>query len=378
MNFECILHIDQIKNIIRDKDEFLISNRHDYQYVCYNYVSNDTFGLNTHNYNLLRELRGLKFDLNGNLVQRPYHKFFNLNENPLVHENKVDLNNEHVILEKLDGSMVHQFKNQDGSYRLMTKRGDSETAERATKFLLKNDNIIELINEYDEHYTVIFEWVSPDDRIVVKYDEDNLIVTAIRDKKTGEYVHFNQMQVICDFFKVTAVQKIETFDNIKDLAKSVSEYKDIEGIVLRFQNGEMLKIKAFDYLTKHKTKEFITDEYSVFNAISEDVIDDLIPLLGNSEIHFVNECMKKYKEQTLLLKGRFLSALSKYKDLSNKEYAINYSKNNEPFINSFVFESYKNDIDIDVYIKNLFKKNLTNRQKFIQFQESLEVNKYDK
>jgi tRNA splicing ligase len=51
-----------------------------------------------------RECRGLVFDnVTGELLSRPYHKFFNVNEKPETHVNKVNLATPHVILEKLDG-----------------------------------------------------------------------------------------------------------------------------------------------------------------------------------------------------------------------------------------------------------------------------------
>ena len=43
-------------------------------------------------------------------------------------------------------------------------------------------------------YTPIFEWCSPTNRIVVKHDKPQLILTAIRDNTYGDYVSPNEMK----------------------------------------------------------------------------------------------------------------------------------------------------------------------------------------
>jgi len=55
-----------------------------------------------------RECRGLIFDAKtGELLSRRFHKFFNINEKEeSMLENMTDLSGGHIILEKLDGSMI--------------------------------------------------------------------------------------------------------------------------------------------------------------------------------------------------------------------------------------------------------------------------------
>ena len=70
-----------------------------------------------------------------------------------------------------------------------------------------------------------------------------------------------------------AVQNIELF------VKQVREWESEEGVVVRFDNGGMVKIKADDYVLRHKSKDSISQEKNVLQTILEDAVDDLVPLL---------------------------------------------------------------------------------------------------
>jgi RNA ligase len=70
-----------------------------------------------------------------------------------------------------------------------------------------------------------------------------------------------------------AVQNIDLF------VKQVREWDDGEGIVLRFDTGHMVKVKADDYVLRHKSKDAINQEKNVIQTILEDAVDDLVPLL---------------------------------------------------------------------------------------------------
>jgi RNA ligase len=67
--------------------------------------------------------------------------------------------------------------------------------------------------------------------------------------------------------------------NINLFVKQVREWDDGEGIVLRFDTGHMVKVKADDYVLRHKSKDSISQEKNVLQTILEDAVDDLVPLL---------------------------------------------------------------------------------------------------
>ena len=90
--------------------------------------------------------RGLVTDAEGNIVARPFKKFFNLEENKHV------ATKEFEVFEKLDGSLIILFNYQN--HWITASRG-SFTSEQALKAneLLKKYNLFEL----DKSNTYLFE-----------------------------------------------------------------------------------------------------------------------------------------------------------------------------------------------------------------------------
>lgn len=141
---------------------------------------------------LRRDCRGLKFDLEtGDVVAKPYHKFFNVNQLPETQIGAIDWQQPHVILEKLDGSMVHPHRRKDGVIEWHTKMGPTLVADPVNAFVKAHPEY-EALAHYciDRNLTVIFEWCSRQQRIVLDYPQEMLILTAIRDNHTGQYMPY--------------------------------------------------------------------------------------------------------------------------------------------------------------------------------------------
>jgi RNA ligase len=197
--FPIIETIDDILPAIKGRDEFIIADRDDH--LIANYLVNfaDTFPnpaevndpVVARNYAIRRECRGITFDKkSGKIIRRVYHKFFNLNERPETSQNNVDFSQDHVVMTKLDGSMIAPFYS-EGQLRFGTKMGITEVAGPAEKFAYASRNYIDFSrNLIADGYTPIFEWTSRKQKIVIDYPEDNLVLTAVRHMITGEYVPY--------------------------------------------------------------------------------------------------------------------------------------------------------------------------------------------
>ena len=112
-------HITNISNVlpaIDGRDEFVVADKGSYTVINYNVMMADTFppviqelldaGHEQDDYaRIRRECRGIIFDSNtGDIIRRPFHKFFNVNEREETQDHVIDLSRPHAILEKLDGS----------------------------------------------------------------------------------------------------------------------------------------------------------------------------------------------------------------------------------------------------------------------------------
>jgi RNA ligase len=285
-DFPEINHINDVIPHIEDWQEFKVMEKDWYTVINYMVAFDETFSLvrerSHHNMKIRRECRGLIFDTaTGKLISRPYHKFFNVGEREETAINKVNLYEPHVVLEKLDGSMIRPIPTKEG-FRLATKAGITDVAMNAEVFIASDMDYVDLIRGLIEGgVTPIFEWCSRKNRIVVDYPEDQLILTAIRDTVTGLYIPYAEMVEIAEHAGIPVVKAVDglAVQNIELFVKQVREWDDGEGVVLRFDNGHMVKVKADDYVLRHKSKDAINQEKNVLQTILDDTVDDLVPLL---------------------------------------------------------------------------------------------------
>lgn len=92
-----------------------------------------------------------------------------------------------MLLEKLDGSMIHPAL-VEGRLVLMTRMGRTDVARSAEAFALDHPHLAykrfcrAMLNDC---ITPIFEYVTPDNRIVIAYPERAMILTGMRRIREG-------------------------------------------------------------------------------------------------------------------------------------------------------------------------------------------------
>lgn len=363
--FPIITHINDVKPFIEGKEEFKIFEKDWYDVANYVVALDESFDCP-----ISTECRGLIFDKSGKLISRPYHKFFNVNEKPHTRMEEIDLNEPHVILEKLDGSMIRPIPCDTG-FRLATKAGVTDVAMNAEVFIADKPEYSKFI-EYCLMIglTPIFEWCSRKNRIVVDYPEDKLILTAIRENSTGIYQNWFNMRETAKLYSIPFVKAIAGDDtDISKVVDHIRKWEDDEGVVIRFDNGHMLKIKADDYVLRHKCKESLSQEKNVLSIIINDSVDDIVPLLDKSEsdrerlFQFEKDFWREiYKFDNKLI-SMFVKGNDQFPD--QKEFAVEFvQKQIKPKYASFMFKmkNRKEESPLDI-ILNHIKKNLSTQKK---------------
>jgi RNA ligase len=283
-DFPEINHINDVLPHIEGRPEFRVMEKDWYSVINYAVAFEETF-LWDHNDPLgsavRRECRGLIFNQDGSIISRPYNKFFNVGEKEETQLNKVNLYEPHIVLEKLDGSMIRPIPTPEG-FRLATKAGVTDVAMNAEVFIADKPQYSAFISAmFDGGMTPLFEWVSRKNRVVVDYPEDNLILTGIRNTTKGVYLLYENMVELAEYWNIPIVKAVNglAVQDINLFVKQVREWESDEGVVIRFNSGQMVKIKADDYVLRHKSKESISQEKNVLQTILEDAVDDLVPLL---------------------------------------------------------------------------------------------------
>jgi RNA ligase len=176
---------------VKDREEFVVAERDFGTVINYVVAMSDTFDMEDENDlggTIRRECRGIIFDKQGNIMSRPFHKFFSVGEREETQTHAIDISQPHVIMEKMDGSMIRPILF-DGYIRWASKMGITSVGMQAEEFVAKNIKYKNFASWcIKEGLTPIFEWTSPFNQIVLPYEEENLTLLAVRDNVTGVYV----------------------------------------------------------------------------------------------------------------------------------------------------------------------------------------------
>ena len=311
--FPTIEHISQLLPSIEGRQDFVVKRTPWYTAIDYVYVGKDTF-----DDPLRLECRGIKFHPDGTLMARPFHKFFNIGEE--LRPEEIDLSVPHIVMEKLDGSMVHPAL-LDDELVFMTRMGDTDIAKAAFSFAEKHDPMMLQFcrDALNKGFTPIFEYVSPDNRIVVRYEEPALILLAIRNTRTGEYL----WDMGVGDMPTVSIDRRGISTDIHSFIDAVKGLKGKEGFVIRFENGLTLKMKADEYVLRHRAKSDIGLEKNALMVVLNGDQDDVIPLLHKDDAALLKDYAQQICEALDTYAAMIKFDLERGKDLSRKDFAIN-------------------------------------------------------
>ena len=311
-NFPTINHINDVLPHIAGHDEFKVMRKDWYTVINYMVAFAETFDWDESDVQgsvIRRECRGLIFDsASGKLLSRPYHKFFNVGERAELAMDEVDMSANHVILEKLDGSMIRPIMVPGSNcyeFRLGTKAGITDVAMNAEVWMANHSNYVEFVKMCSAHnVTPIFEWCSRKNRVVVDYPEDRLVLTAVRHNERGSYIPHRTLQNFAKDYNLDLVKVVDARShNMPELVDTIRAWESDEGVVVRFDApratawsgwGHMLKIKADAYITLHRSKDAISNEKNIIAVVINDQIDDLLPILTKSDAQRLRDFQRAF------------------------------------------------------------------------------------
>lgn len=262
------------------------------------------------------EMRGLTFVFNedGSLYNRYLlmHKFFNLNQSDcscyaLMKNEKIK-----NISYKEDGSILTFIKLPNGKIVAKTKASfEADQATMAQDFYNKTPAVQTLVSYcLNNDIIPIFEFVSPSNRVVLKYSTTNLVLIKLRNNLTGEYIDAKDLpESVLE--GVSVVQLFEGF-TLDDLIKKTETDTGYEGFVVTFDSGKMIKLKLQEYCNLHNLHtEDLHREDSIIYLIVNEQIDDILCQLDEGDerrkmvlelIDLVNHYVNaKYNDVTELL-----------------------------------------------------------------------------
>jgi RNA ligase len=231
--------------------------------------------------------RGLILDKEGNIIARPFPKFFNDGELPGLGIPIPNLPFE--VFSKMDGSLgiLYKYHNQ---HRFATRGSfHSIQSQMANKILDEKYSHV----KFKDGITYLVEIIYPENRIVVDYNGlTDLILLAMIDIETGKDLPLEDI----------GLPIVEKFDGLKDLSKLKSlEIKNKEGYVIKFSNDFRMKIKFDEYVRLHRILTGLNEKH-VWDYLQQGK-DPLVDIGKNVPEEFliwlekvVNTLQKQYSE----------------------------------------------------------------------------------
>lgn len=296
-DFPIINHYNDVLSVIKDSPEFGVKYDEENRLIniCYinMYVINYSDEM-TYEESIRRECRGITFDMDsGRVVARKFQKFFNLNERPETQVGNIDITVPHILMQKLDGSMVVPIFVKDKMV-WHTKRGSTTVSKQVDLYTSDKSNYEAFARKmWVECKTPIFEWCSRQNRVVVDHQKPSLTLTAIRDNVTGHYSSYEEMISYGNEYGFPVVSAWNTENALtKESINEIRNLVDDEGRVIRFNNGHMLKIKGEWYCNLHKNADLLRFEKDIVRFIIDEQIDDLKPFLPD----YMRDDITKYEQ----------------------------------------------------------------------------------
>lgn len=238
------------------KNEYKINIKEEYPFAIFNYEINCDFSNP-----IVQEARGIIIDIQDcNVVCWPFRKFGNYNES---YADAIDWSTARVE-NKIDGSIIKLWWNKylekwqfstnstinasDALANQMTQESFLDVIRKADNY---NDLLLRLPN-LNENFTFIFELVSPETQIVVKYPTAHLYHIGTRNNITGTE---NSVSIGIERPKEYSLRSLDDCINAS-IQLNQSEDSQVhnvkkEGFVVVDCKWNRIKVKSPDYLMLH-------------------------------------------------------------------------------------------------------------------------------
>lgn len=322
--------------------------------VCYNISNGESFTTPVE-----KEARGITFDDNGKILSRPLHKFFNLAERAEVQPAVLDWKKMVAGFDKMDGSMITTGLFKGEFFAKSKKSFNSDVAVSAESFVSRNQKYYEFTKYCSQaQLTPIFEFTSPKHRIVLSYVEDNMTLLHVRHNITGDYLMPAEKEQLALLFDIPVNKPLfgEDFD-LSSLLKSLNTVTGIEGYVIQFVNGDMIKIKTKWYMNLHHAVSFVR-ERDIARLVVEEKLDDYIaylslnsPSADLSSIYRINDAIKLWIES---FSEEVESIAAEFKGVDIKTAAMQLKGHKQFYFVIASLRGHKND-----YLYHYAKTHLT-------------------
>jgi hypothetical protein len=301
----------ELEQLIKDKYISVEKHPTDDLFI-YNYTQKAQFDYlwNEHT----ETCRGLIKDGQGNIVSRPFRKFFNLGQDTVLPLQPFE------VYEKLDGSLGVLYWIGETPY--ISTRGSfvSDQAKKATQML--HGKYRHTWNLLERDKTYLFEIIYPENKIVCDYGKtEDLFLLAVIDTVSGFDVPLQDVG-----FPI-----VKRYDGISDLSMLQSLAEDNrEGFVVKFDGGLRVKVKFEEYVRLHRLITLCSNVIIWERLSKSEPLDEIIEKVPDEFHAWVKRTSETLTQQFAEVERECKSVFKVLE--SRKETALYYQTQKYPFI----------------------------------------------
>lgn len=339
-----------------------------YYLLKYNQLDSDN------SYEIVRECRGciVRYDMSKDeyiCVCRPFDRFFNYGE-PNAAE--IDWHSAFVN-EKIDGSLIKFWYSKYDGWHLSTNNSidafDAPVSNSIEGLTFGNlveralgCNWLSFCRELDEHYTYMFELVSPESQVTIHYDHTTLYYLGQRDNILyGEYYGFDPV------WREFGVEQPKRFylSSLNECIEAAEQMtKDEEGMVVVDANHNRIKIKSPEYLiAAHAANNGKLGLRTAVRLIREDKVDDFLAYapMHRAKMELIIAAYEDIKEHfwEQFCKVRHLCWMSR----KTYVYALNLEGLTKDGFNFAIWAYDHRENNVNDYMNTLTERSIMNRIK---------------
>jgi len=276
----------------------------------------------------VKKCRGLIIDSDGDIIARPFEKFFNIEE----HSPGEIPSESYTVWDKLDGSLgICYYYNE--SWQIATRGSfESDQAAEANKMLKYYDTSILMPG-----YTYMLEIIYPENRIVVNYGDDRkLVMLGAIHNNNGHELH----PEATGWPHIAERVRTDSWD-----PRLTEDWNNKEGFVFRYKFGMRVKLKYKKYVELHRLVAGLTEK-RVWEHLNNG--DDFMLIIKGVPDELLSKLMAMYfalKEAYAVIEHVCLMDMNEWysshidKPFTRKDFAI-WAKDSQ--YSSILFAMYGN------------------------------------
>lgn len=169
-------------------------------------------------------------------------------------------------------------------------------------------------------------------------------------------------------YAIPVVRAFEPQTDMKAFIEYVRDMKDLEGFVVRFDDGHMIKLKCDWYVQIHKAKEAILQDRNIVELILDEKLDDIKAHLPAEDRNRLTQFENDFNVRVGIVVQDVIDIMGELDDsnIDRKTFAIEMAPKIDPYIRPIVFKTYDGCTIRMVfeYVRNTIRNNLGRTVKY--------------